>query len=280
MAWVNTQYAVFDKNGNKLLPGNGFVSGNSLFQGVGNLCETTNRGDPILQYDRLADRWILTQFAFAVNAQGSPITPYLQCIAVSTTNNPMGTYTRYVVDFSSVGFNDYGKIGIWPDAYYTTYNIFGGSPAGANIGSALCASDRAQMLAGLPAATICAPVDFYGGGAAWLPADLDGVTLPTDLTQGNPMMRQSTAPALRIIKVKPDFVANTITASDGFGGALGTLINIPLGPTPRSCGGGSSNSGSDSPRSTTGTPAGDYMLTLTATSGNLTHTATATLKVN
>ena len=49
VAWVNSHYAVFDKNGNKLLPGNGFVAGNTLFAGVGGLCETTNRGDPILQ---------------------------------------------------------------------------------------------------------------------------------------------------------------------------------------------------------------------------------------
>src|SRR2546430_8130796 len=46
VAWVNTQYAVFDKSGNKLLPGNGFVNGNTLFTGMGNVCETTNRGDP------------------------------------------------------------------------------------------------------------------------------------------------------------------------------------------------------------------------------------------
>ncbi|MEP6637457.1 MAG: hypothetical protein ABJB97_12085, partial [Acidobacteriota bacterium] len=242
VAWVNTQYAVFDKAGNALLPPPGFVNGNTLFTGTGNLCETTNRGDPILQYDRLADRWFLSQFAFAVNASGQPIAPYLQCIAVSTTGNPMGTYNRYTISFSPVapnGFNDYGKLGIWPDAYYTSYNIFQGSPAGGNSGAALCASDRTKMLAGDPTATtLCAPINFYGGGAAFLPADLDGTTLPTDVTQGGIFMRQSTAPALRLLKLKPDFAGSTVTLTDGFGGATGSFINIPLPPTTRPCNGG------------------------------------------
>ena len=241
VAWVNTQYAIFDKVGNKLLPGNGFVAGNILFTGVGNGCETTNRGDPILQYDRLADRWILSQFAFAVNSSGNPIAPYLQCIAVSTTNNPLGTYYRYSVAFSSTspnGFNDYGKLGVWPDSYYTTYNIFQGTPAGANSGSALCASDRTKMLAGDPtAATLCAPVAFYGGGAAFLPADLDGTTLPTTLAQGGIVMRQSTAPALRMLKIKPNFATNSVTLNDGFGGATGSFIELNVGGILRACNG-------------------------------------------
>jgi hypothetical protein len=240
VAWVNTQYAVFDKSGNKLLPGNGFVDGNTLFTGLGNVCETTNRGDPILQYDRLADRWILSQFAFNVTGI-TPSAPYLQCIAVSTTNSPLGSYFRYTISFSSVapsGLNDYGKLGVWPDAYYTSYNIFQGSPAGANSGVALCASDRTKMLAGDgTATTLCAPIDFYGGGAAFLPADLDGTTLPTDTTQGGIFMRQSTALELRILKLKPDFVASTVTLTDGFGGALGSFISIPIGATTRACNG-------------------------------------------
>ncbi|MEY2489810.1 MAG: hypothetical protein QOC70_1752, partial [Verrucomicrobiota bacterium] len=241
VAWVNTQYAVFDKLGTKLLPGNGFVNGNTLFTGLGNVCETTNRGDPILQYDRLADRWFLSQFAFNVDGSGNPISPYLQCIAVSTTNSPLGAYNRYTITFSSTspsGFNDYGKLGVWPDAYYTSYNMFGGSPAGANTGVALCASDRTKMLAGDPSATtLCAPVNFYGGGGGFLPADLDGTTLPTDLTQGGIFMRQSTAPALRILKLKPNFTTSTVTLTDGFGGALGSFIEIPLPSTTRACNG-------------------------------------------
>ncbi|MCU1237097.1 MAG: hypothetical protein JWP63_5064 [Candidatus Solibacter sp.] len=241
VAWVNSQYAIFDKAGNTLLPGNGFVTGNTVFAGTGNGCETTNRGDPILQYDRLADRWILSQFAFSVNSSGNPIAPYLQCFAVSTTNNPLGTYFRYSVTFSSTapsGFNDYGKLGVWPDAYYTTYNIFQGSPAGGNSGAALCASDRTNMLLGNAAATLCAPITFYAGGAALLPADLDGTTLPTTLAQGGIVMRQSTAPALRMLKLKPDFTNNTITATDGFGGAAGTFINLNVGAVNRACNGG------------------------------------------
>jgi hypothetical protein len=238
VAWVNSQYAIFDKNGNALLPGNGFVNGNTLFTGVGNLCETTNRGDPIVAYDRMAQRWVLTQFAFAVNASGNPITPYLQCIAVSTTNNPLGAYVRYTVDFSTVGFNDYGKIGVWPDGYYTTYNIFGGSPAGSNTGSAICASDRVSMIAGAAnAATLCAPVNFYAGGASLLPGDLEGATAPTTVAQGNIVMRQSTAPALRILKLLPNYGNSTVTLTDGFGGALGSFVNLPLGATNRACNG-------------------------------------------
>src|SRR5207248_7062321 len=100
-------------------------------------------------------------------------------IAVSTTNNPLGSYFRYTISFSSIspsGFNDYGKLGVWPDAYYTSYNIFGGSPAGSNTGAGLCASNRTKMLAGdATATTLCAPIGTYAGGSfGFLPADLDG----------------------------------------------------------------------------------------------------------
>lgn len=102
----------------------------------------------------------------------------------------------------------------------------------------MCASDRVKMLAGNPATTICAPVTFYGGGAAFLPGDLDGVTAPVTTAQGNIFMRQSTAPALRMIKFKPDFTtpANT-TYNDGFGGAPGSFVNLALGTTNRACNG-------------------------------------------
>ncbi len=237
VAWVNSQYAIFDKSGTKLLGGNGFVNGNTLFTGMGNLCESTNRGDPILAYDKLADRWILTQFAFGVNSSGSPISPYLQCIAVSTTNNPLGTFYRYSVDFSSVGFNDYGKLGVWPDAYYTTYNIFGGSPAGNNTGVAMCASDRTAMLAGSSSvSTLCAPVTYYAGGAAFLPGDLDGSALPPQ-NDGGLMIRLSTAPALRLMKLKPDFTHSTVTISAGPGTTSGSYWNISLTNTKPACNG-------------------------------------------
>lgn len=237
IVWVNSRYAIYNKTGTLLL---GPVNGNTLFTGVGGVCETTNRGDPILQFDRLADRWILSQFAFNVTA-GTPSSPYLQCFAVSQTNDPTGAYYRYTVTFSPTspsGFNDYGKLGVWPDAYYTSYNIFGGSPAGANTGAGLCASDRAKMLAGDPTATtLCAPIAFYGGGASFLPADLDGTTLPTDTTQGGLFIRQSTAPALNLIKLKPNFTTSTVTLTDGFGGAPGSFISVPIPATLRACNG-------------------------------------------
>ena len=239
VAWVNSQYAIYSKNGTPLLPGNGFVNGNTLFAGTGNSCETTNQGDPILQYDRLADRWVLSQFAFTINGQGVPSSPYYQCFAISTSGNPLGTYVRYSVQFSPFspsGFNDYGKLGIWPDGYYTTYNIFAGTPAGSNSGTALCVSDRTAMLAGTAAASLCAPIGFYGGGASFLPADMDGTTMPTTLDQGNIVMRYSFGGrSLRILKLKPNFANNTLTLNDGLGGSPGSFVNFPVGSTLVAC---------------------------------------------
>lgn len=236
IGWVNSMYAVMTKTGTVL----SLVNGNTPFAGVGGLCETTNKGDPILQYDRLADRWILSQFAFAVSS-GSPVAPYLQCIAISTSNNPLGTYVRYAISFGSIspnGFNDYGKLGIFPDGYYTSYNVFGGSPAGGNTGVALCASDRVKMLAGDPSATtLCAPTAFYAGGSSFLPADMDGTTLPTTQAQGNIFMRYSATNNLRLVKLKPNFAASTVTITDGLGGASGSFVALPTGALTRPCNG-------------------------------------------
>ncbi len=243
IAWVNSQLAIFDKSGNKLLAGNGFVNGNVLFTGLGNVCETTNRGDPILQYDRMADRWILSQFAFETSGSQT-IAPYMQCYAISTTNNPLGSYFLYSVMFSPTspsGFNDYGKLGVWPDAYYTAFNMFGGSPAGNNTGVALCASDRTKMLAGDgSASTLCAPITFYANGGSFLPADLDGPTLPTNTSQGG-IFARTAGNSLRLLKLKPNFAAGTVTITDGLGGAAGSFIDIPVGSTTFPCNGTGSN---------------------------------------
>jgi hypothetical protein len=248
VVWANVRYAIYSKSGTLLM---GPVNGNTIFAGVGNLCETTNRGDPIVQYDRLADRWILSQLAFnRVGGSGTaPSEPYIQCFAVSTTGDPRGTYFRYSVVFSPVspsGFGDYPKLGVMPEAYYTSYNMFGGSPAGGNSGAALCASDRAKMLAGDPsAATLCGPIAFYGGGGSFLPADLDGTTLPANQKQGGLFIRQAApeegTPTLEIIKLKADFAAGNAKLSDGLGGPPGSTVSIPLSPTLRSCNGTGGN---------------------------------------
>jgi hypothetical protein len=241
--WVNIHIAVFSKSGTPLLPAPGFVAGNSLWTGFGGLCETTNRGDILVLYDRMADRWIFSQFAFNVGGSPArPMPPYLQCFAVSTTGNPLGTYTRYAYNFvdaaGSPVLNDYGKMGVWPDAYYQTYNIFENVNL-TNTGALPCAFDRAAMLAGNPVATaVCFPIAFYAGGAAFLPTDIDGPTPPPAGTPNFIMRYSFGGISLRMMKFHPDFVtpANS-TLNNGFGGATGTFVELNVSPTTVSCNG-------------------------------------------
>lgn len=170
--WVNFSFAVFDKaTGNMIgrpLPGN------SIWRGFGGLCESTNLGDPMVTYDKLADRWVLSQFAFNEDAFGQPIAPFLQCVAVSTTADATGTYNRYSFQYSN--FDDYPKMGVWPDAYYVTFNMFNGNSF---VGADGCAYDRNAMLAGLPQNQVN-QICFQKGSSvgSLLPSDLDGITPP------------------------------------------------------------------------------------------------------
>ena len=70
-------------------------------------------------YDPISDRWVISQFS--VNT-----TPYLQCVAVSSTPDPTVAWHRYAFDYGSTDFPGYPKMGVWPDAYYTSFNIFAG----------------------------------------------------------------------------------------------------------------------------------------------------------
>lgn len=155
---VNISFAIYDKSGS-LLAGPSPI--NALWAGSGGACEADNNGDPIVRYDAMADRWMLSQFSLSVGAE---------CIAISQTSDPVaGGWFLY--EFPTPGFPDYPKIGVWPDGYYMGTQR--GFPGG---GLDVYAFDRVKMLAGLPAGSIHFTV---GAPSLFLqPSDLDGPAPP------------------------------------------------------------------------------------------------------
>lgn len=172
--WVNLGFAIWDKSGTQVYPASGSALGNTLWSGFGGPCQTSNDGDPQTNYDHLADRWVMSQFALPNYPNG----PFYQCIAVSTTPDPLGTWYRYAYTVSATKLNDYPKIGVWPDGYYMTVNQFV-MPAGSWGGLGVFVYERDQMLVGGVARQIYfdtgAVTTNYGGA---LPADLDGLAPP------------------------------------------------------------------------------------------------------
>jgi hypothetical protein len=163
--YVNESIAVFDKTTGALLLGP--VKGSAIWKGFKSQCAKNDDGDPIAIYDKLANRWVVSQFF--VNGK-----TFLECVAVSKTPDATGAYNRYEFSYGTHDFNDYPKISVWPDGYYVTYNIFkdGKSFSGAKV----CAFDRVSMMAGSAAGQQCIQLTPQFGGL--LPSDLDGKTLP------------------------------------------------------------------------------------------------------
>ncbi|MBI1837804.1 MAG: T9SS type A sorting domain-containing protein [Flavobacteriia bacterium] len=121
--------------------------------------DTPNEGDPIVMYDRFADRWFIAQF-------GSPAKIY---IAISTTNDPTGSYYTYT--FNSAQFPDYLKFSIWADGYYMT----------SNQGGRMYCFERDQMLLGNASSRAVTATFTTGSTSGFycpLSADADDV-LPT-----------------------------------------------------------------------------------------------------
>ena len=160
---VNLHFIIFDKSGNTLY---GPANTNTIWQGFGGDCETNNDGDPVVLYDPMADRWLISQFA----VDG----PYYECIAISQTPDPTGSWYRYAFKTSDTKMDDYPKLGVWPDGYYMTANLFENNNW---AGTGVYAFERDKMLLGQSAQMQLfeLPAKDWGG---MLPADLDGSTLP------------------------------------------------------------------------------------------------------
>jgi hypothetical protein len=201
---VNALYRVFDKQGNALTPPRSL---SSLFAPLGSSspCSTRNAGDPIVLYDPLADRWLLSQFCLLA-------TPFRhQMIAISQTSDPTGAYFLYDFMMPNDKFPDYPKLGVWHDAYLMTDVQF--EPSGPGYeGTGAFAFDRMKMLQGDPSAAYIyfdlGPLDPGIGGV--LPADLDGLVPPP---AGSPAYFAGfradeygdPADALQIFEFRPDF---------------------------------------------------------------------------
>jgi len=170
---INLVFAVYDKNGNRLL---GPVDTGTLWSGFAIPDCTDPSGDPVVLYDQLEDRWVLTQFTTR-----GPI--YYNCVAVSQTGDPTGAYYRYAFS-TGVNFPDYPKYGLWRNSYIITTREFGPT---IEYGIGVYALERDKMLEGDPNARV---VSFFLDGNApgmlplvgdgLLPPDIDGRTKPAN----------------------------------------------------------------------------------------------------
>lgn len=221
--WVNLRYSIYTltRGANNEITAFNLVAGfpkqgNVVWQGFGGRCQSDNDGDPIVQYDQLADRWVLTQFAVA----GQPFT---QCVAVSTSPDPTGTYFRYAFSYAK-NFNDYPKMSVWPDGYYITYNMFRNGRT--FIGNTVCAFERDQMLIGAAARQACVNTT---AGHSLEPSDLEGTTLPP---AGSPNLLMS------ITTSTVQFWRMAVNWTTGTGTLTGPITVPGVAAFSRACGGG------------------------------------------
>lgn len=177
---VNLVFAVYSKNGTRLL---GPVETGTLWNNFPIDECTEPSGDPVVIYDQVADRWILTQFTTrGIDYPDEPLNQFYNCVAVSTSPDPTGSYYRYAF---TTGFNfpDYPKYGMWKDSYLITTREFGIlDPSIYGIG--VYGLERNKMILGDPGARAVSflmtdsavPLNLIGDGL--LPPDVDGKTKP------------------------------------------------------------------------------------------------------
>ena len=171
---VNNGYEVFDKaTGTSVL---GPLVIQSLWSGFSGPCQGGHSDVPnwpVVLYDRLADRWVITRI---VSDGANPDSTNVECVAVSTTSDATGSYRRYNFVLGT-NIYVYPKFGIWPDAYYLLTEVY--SQNQVFLGFQPFALDREKMLNG-QTPTYITPGILSISAARYriLPVDLDGSTLP------------------------------------------------------------------------------------------------------
>ena len=214
---INASFQVFDKDADN----NGQLASLAGPSQISTLWTTAvpaytgpcsqNRGDPVVLYDNLADRWLIA--GFAPRASGNFI-----CVAISATPDPRPSQGYFLYQFQFANFPDYFKIGAWTDGYYVSAN---------NGAATVAVFDRANMLAGNPAGGI---IDFATvadpgtGFNVLMPGDIDGQTPPPG-GANNWYYRQvdgafGGVDRVELYEADVNWVTNTAT--------LAAAVNIPL----------------------------------------------------
>jgi hypothetical protein len=233
---VNLAFAVYDKAGNLLL---GPVDTGTLWSGFEIPDCTEPSGDPVVLYDQFTDRWLLSQFT----TRGPE---YWNCVAVSTTSDPTGSYYRYAFS-TGLNFPDYPKYGNWTDSYTITTREFGPT---IEYGIGVYALEKNKMVNGQPARSVRFFIDgndptllpLVGDGL--LPADPDGKQKPkTDTpiplvgTQDNDASYGATFDALNIwdlsVKWRSTPLATLELATQLPTASFDSIF--PCAPTSRDC---------------------------------------------
>ena len=122
---------------------------------------TSGAGDPIIVYDAMAERWLMSEFTFGND----------MCVYISMTDDPVtGGWCNY--ELTAPTFPDYPKYAVWPNAYVVSTNESGGT---------IYAFDRANMMncdTARPFQRMVAPALPGLGFQAFTPADVEGATGP------------------------------------------------------------------------------------------------------
>jgi len=174
--WVNNSLVIFDKQGNVV---QGPILDETFWGSIFGTCDQLGGlSDPIVKYDRAANRWIIGEVAIPIISQ------FVQCFAVSKTSDPTFTsdanglntsYYTWAYGFGT-NVNDYDKISVWPDGYYVNWNIFDAA-SGNFLYPEACAWNRTDMLAGVAKPRfVC--FNLSNNYASLLASDWDGSTAP------------------------------------------------------------------------------------------------------
>lgn len=171
MQWADFRLQVFDKNANPVgtaLDGNRFWSASSPCSGgVG--------ADGTVQFDKMASVWVVAMRSG----------PNTECLAVSQTSDATQQYNEYALNYRDPSNSslkmDYPKLGVWPDAYYITFDMLDSSRNFAPAYAVVCALERSAMLLGSGnAEAICLTTSHSNSTGFFhlLPSDLDSATPP------------------------------------------------------------------------------------------------------
>lgn len=136
----NNRYHIFDnRTGTSVLDSSDI---STIWASFGGSCATGGAGDAVVLYDKVADRWVISQFASATGGKAATE----QCFAVSTTSDATGSYYRYAFHLGA-NFIDSPHLSIRPDGYLMGDSVYNESGT-ERLGSQFFMFDRTAMLAG------------------------------------------------------------------------------------------------------------------------------------